>query len=108
MHHINQDCKQTIAAMAGKVMWCDPAYNKGSATSDPRAYKEAYEAAAKSYLPWTMTRYNGCFIDEAHISRTIGRAFFGFFAMMLASHMRVLATATPLQHTPTVSQMPLS
>lgn len=91
--------------MSGKVMWCDAAHNRGFPTSSSRTRKSCYRQAADDYLPWEKTGYTGCFIDEAHVARSpVGRVFAGFNEMMLASHVRVLATATPLQHTPKVSR----
>lgn len=90
--------------MAGKVFYCEPNKNKGSASSEPRKRKTCYPASARKFLPWEKCRFSGTFIDEAHIARTPGRMFVGFSAMMGASAARILATATPLQHTPKVSR----
>lgn len=98
---------QTIAAMAGKVYYCEANKNKGAASSEPRKKKFCFATCAHKFLPWTKCRFNGTFIDESHLARTVGRMFTGFSEMMLASNVRVLATATPLQHTPKVSRTAL-
>lgn len=94
---------QTIANMAGQVLFIAPKSNPGLATSDPRRRRGPYVAASKKWCPWEMLKFLGTFIDEAHIGRTTGRTFHGFMEMMRASHVRILATATPLQHTPKAS-----
>lgn len=96
-------CSKTIANMAGQVLFIAPKSNKGLAASDPRRRRGPYPAAAKKWLPWEKLAFMATFIDEAHVGRTTGRTFHGFMEMMRASHVRLLATATPLQHTPKAS-----
>lgn len=88
--------------MAGQVLFVAAKDSKGLATSDPRRHRGGYDTAKQKWLPWAK-RFLGTFIDEAHVARTTGRAFHGFLEMARASHIRLLATATPLQHTPKVS-----
>lgn len=89
--------------MAGQVLFIPPKANKGLANSDPRRRRAQYAAAAKKWLPWEILRFCGSFIDEAHVARTTGRMYHGFLEMMRASCVRLIATATPLQHTPKAS-----
>lgn len=88
--------------MAGRVFYCELNKNKGSASSERRKQKHCYAACARKFLPWEICKFNATIVDEAHTARTVGRMFVGFAEMMRSSHVRVLATATPLQHTPKV------
>lgn len=91
--------------MAGKALYCDVAKNKGLAISDRRRQKPGYPGLARTILPWVKCEFSVCVIDEAHIARTPrGRLYVGLSEMMHVSQARILATATPLQHTPKVRQ----
>lgn len=93
---------QTISNLTGKAFFTDAAHNKGLPTSEPRARRGGYDKIA-SYLPWEVTEWTAVIVDEAHIARTTGRIYHGINAMMDAAYARLLATATPLQHTPKVN-----
>lgn len=90
---------QTISNMAGKAFFTDAAHNKGLPTSALRAKRGGYNKMT-NHLPWEVTEWTAVIVDEAHIARTTGRVYHGLNAMMRAARVRLLATATPLQHTP--------
>ncbi|KAF7965368.1 hypothetical protein HWV62_44115 [Athelia sp. TMB] len=88
----------TIASMAGKVYRFAKAEHKGFATTKERNRSGSYNSW-KRHLPWELD-WNCVIVDEAHVARTVGRLFHGLNKVLGQAAVKLLATATPLQHTP--------
>ncbi|KAF7974464.1 hypothetical protein HWV62_12104 [Athelia sp. TMB] len=88
----------TVAQMASKAYSFAKPAHKGYATSKERIRKQNY-SPMKSWLIWER-KWCTVVVDEAHTARTVGRLFHGLNMLLGQSCVKLLTTATPLQHTP--------